>query len=151
MNRRRRGRITVQNQPTGAAQAVMRLMGVIHAVFGFFFAMIALTAIIPTTGLFGLPFLLAGGFFAINGLRMALGKTDTKGKVRSEVQEDTLFSLMKQGKDRPPEEDPTRVSQRHACALDTDGRLAQLDTLKSAGIIDEKEYREKRQEILSGK
>jgi hypothetical protein len=98
-----------------------------------------------------LPFLLAGGFFAINGLRMALGKTDTKGKVRSEVQEDTLFSLMKQGKDRPSEEDPTRVSQRHACALDTDGRLAQLDTLKSAGIIDEKEYREKRQEILSGK
>lgn len=151
MNRRRRGRITVQNQPTGAAQAVVRLMGVIHAFFGFTFAMIALTAIIPSAGLFGLPFLLGGGFFAINGLRMALGKTETKGKVQSEVQEDTLFSMLRQGKDQMSEEESTRVSQRHACALDTDGRLAQLDTLKSAGIMDEKEYRKKRQEILSGK
>lgn len=151
MNRRRRGRITVQNQPTGAAQAVVRLMGVIHAFFGFTFAMIALTAIIPSAGLFGLPFLLGGGFFAINGLRMTLGKTETKGKVQSEVQEDTLFSMLRQGKDQMSEEESTRVSQRHACALDTDGRLAQLDTLKSAGIMDEREYRKKRQEILSGK
>lgn len=37
MSRRRRGRITVQNQPTGAERVMMRGMGVIHAVMGFVF------------------------------------------------------------------------------------------------------------------
>ena len=46
MSRRRRGRITVQHQPTGAARGMMRLMGVVHAVFGFVFAAAAVTAII---------------------------------------------------------------------------------------------------------
>ena len=31
---RKRGRITVQSQPTGAARTMRRLMGVVHAVFG---------------------------------------------------------------------------------------------------------------------
>ena len=42
MRRHRRGRITVQSQPTGAARGMTRLMGVIHAVFGFVFVVIPL-------------------------------------------------------------------------------------------------------------
>ena len=72
MRRHRRGRITVQSQPTGAARGMTRLMGVIHAVFGFVFVVISLTEIMPVSGLFGLPFLLIGGFFCINGIRIAV-------------------------------------------------------------------------------
>ena len=43
MARRRRGRITVQHQPTGAARGMMRGMGVVHAIFGGVFTLIALT------------------------------------------------------------------------------------------------------------
>ena len=56
MSRHRRGRITVQSQPTGAAQGVRRGIGVVQAIFGFVFVVVAVTEIIPTAGLFGLPF-----------------------------------------------------------------------------------------------
>ena len=59
MSRHRRGRITVQNQPTGAGRFMMRGMGVVHAIFGGVFAFVALTVIMPQAGIIGLPFLAA--------------------------------------------------------------------------------------------
>ena len=155
VSRNRRGRNTVHNQPTGAGGAIMRLMGVIHAVFGFTFVMVALDAIIPSAGLFGLPFLLAGGFFAINGVRMAIGKNGSSRRVTykagRQVPEDTILGVLRQKDQMAEDEVNVRVSEKHACALDSDGRLRQLKTLKDAGIMDEKEYRKKVQEIMSGR
>jgi len=75
MSRRKRGRITMQYQPTGAARGMQRMIGVIHALVGSVFVIISITTIIPNAGLFGLIFLVVGGFFAINGIRMAVSKT----------------------------------------------------------------------------
>ena len=148
---RKRGRITVQHQPTGAARTMQRLMGVVHAIFGFVFAVTALTTIIPNAGLFGLPFLAAGSFFLINGIRLAVSKNDVAHRVGYDVETDlerSIAGLM---------EEPPAETTRHghtpeeysydACA--TKKRLEQLETLKSAGLITKEEYNEKRKEILA--
>ena len=45
MSRRRRGRITVQSQPTGATRAVRRMAGVVQVIFGLVFVVVAVTQI----------------------------------------------------------------------------------------------------------
>ena len=147
MRRHRRGRITVQSQPTGAARGMTRLMGVIHAVFGFVFVVISLTEIMPVSGLFGLPFLLIGGFFCINGIRIAVSKNGLAHRVGYDVEtgieEETIVGLL---------EDVAQESNDHipSTALDAKGRLEQLESLKSAGLITHEEYQKKREEILRG-
>lgn len=155
MSRRRRGRITVQHQPTGGEQVMRRLMGVVHAVFGFVFAATAATTIIPNAGLFGLPFLVAGLFFLINGIRIAVTKNDFAHRVGYDVETDLDRSIVGLMEDVP---DTTREpAERHdhtpleysydGCAAQK--RLEQLETLKSAGLITKEEYDQKRQEILA--
>ena len=94
MSRRRRGRITVQNQPTGAARGMMRGMGVVHAIFGGVFAFIAITTIIPQAGIIGLPFLAAGAFFCINGIRMAVSKNGMAQRVAYDVESDVEHEVI---------------------------------------------------------
>ena len=60
MSRRRRGRITVQSQPTGATRAVRRMAGVVQVIFGLVFVVVAVTQIMPLSPLFSLPFLAMG-------------------------------------------------------------------------------------------
>ncbi len=152
MSRHRRGRITVQNQPTAAGRFMMKGMGVVHAVFGFVFAMVAATTIIPQAGLFGLPFLAAGVFFCINGIRMVVSKNDIAHRVgydiETDVQQETIVGLM-------DDVDKIIAQERHTSAvgsstngLDAKGRMEQLKSLKDAGLITNQEYEEKRREIL---
>ena len=154
MRRHRRGRITVQSQPTGAARGMTRLMGVIHAVFGFVFVVISLTEIMPVSGLFVLPFLLIGGFFCINGIRIAVSKNGLAHRVGYDVEtgieEETIVGLL-EDVDREAESRP-QESHDHipSTALDAKGRLEQLESLKSAGLITHEEYQKKREEILRG-
>ena len=114
MRRHRRGRITVQSQPTGVARGMTRLMGVIHAVFGFVFVVISLTEIMPVSGLFGLPFLLIGGFFCINGIRIAVSKNGLAHRVGYDVEtgieEETIVGLL-EDVDREAESRPQESHQ----------------------------------------
>ena len=71
-NRRLEERPAARPRRENSAPGAVRLMGVIHAVFGMVFFLTSLPMLL-TGWLFALPFLLAGGFFAVNGLRMALG------------------------------------------------------------------------------
>ena len=73
MSRHRRGRFTVQYQPTGDARGIRRGMGVGQAIFGLTFVVVALTQIIPNAGLFGLPFLAIGGLYLGMGVVTAGG------------------------------------------------------------------------------
>ena len=157
MSRRRRGRVTVQNQPTGAARGMMRLMGAVHAVFGFVFVVIAITEIIPGAGLFGLPFLAAGAFFCINGIRLMVSKNGVAHRVGYEVESDleqeTIVGIL-DDVDKMAEEEhfsPTAADHDHISSIGPDpkARLEQLERLKEAGLITSAEYREKRAEILS--
>ena len=150
MSRRRRGRITVQHQPTGAARTAMRSMGLVHAVFGGVFALVAVTEIIPNAGIIGLPFLAAGLFFCFNGIRVLVSKNDFAHRVgydvETDVEEDTIYGLM--------EEPPAEFSHNSEGNVDNyfdpnaKQRLEQLESLREAGLITDREYREKREEIL---
>ena len=152
MSRHRRGRITVQNQPTGAGQFMMRGMGVVHAIFGGVFAFVALTVIMPQAGIIGLPFLAAGAFFGINGIRMAVSKNDIPHRVgydiETDVQQETIVGLLDDVDKMVEQERHTSVTGSSPAGLDAKGRMEQLKALKDAGLINDREYEQKRQEIL---
>lgn len=133
---------TVRYKPvTKTEKAMMRGMGVFHAVFGTIFAIIALTAIIPSAGLVGLLFLAAGVFFAVNGTMVALGKNGLVGR---------SYQIETDEEERPASPPPAETHDHiPSTALDAKRRLEQLESLKTAGLIDDREYREKRQEILN--
>ena len=155
MSRHRRGRITVQNQPTGAARAMMRGMGVVNAIFGGVFVFVALTVIMPTAGIIGLPFLAAGAFFCINGIRLAVSKNDIAHRVgydiETDIQEETIVGLMDEVPTQSIHNSVKNVeTHNHISSIGPDPkvRLEQLESLKSAGLITDREYKEKRAEIL---
>lgn len=140
MSKKKRGRITVQSQPTGAARGMQRMMGVVHAVMGFVFVVISITTIIPNAGLFGVIFLVAGLFFCINGIRLAVSKNDVAHRVGYEVETDldkSIVGLM---------EDVVETSEDSSVSVEE--RLTQLRSLYEQRLITQEEYDTKRQEIL---
>lgn len=148
---RRKGRITVQHQPTGGARIIQRGVGIFHAVFGGVFAILAVTEIMPNVGLFGLPFLVGGLFFCVNGIRIAVSKNDVAHRIGYDVETDLDRSIVGLMEEPPPAGEghghtPTSYSY-DTCAAQK--RLEQLETLKSAGLITTEEYKEKRKEILA--
>ncbi len=140
MSTKKRGRITVQSQPTGAARGMQRMIGVIHAVMGFVFVVISITTIIPNAGLFGVIFLVAGLFFCINGIRLAVSKNDVAHRVGYEVETDldkSIVGLM---------EDVAETGEDSSDSVEE--RLTQLRSLYEQRLITQEEYDAKRQEIL---
>lgn len=139
MSTRRRGRITVQSQPTGAARGMQRMMGVVHAVFGLVFVVIALTQIMPHMPLFSLPFLAGGLFFCVNGIRLAVSKNGMAHRVGYDVEtgieQETIVGLMDE------------VSDSEAGG-DVEQRMKQLRSLYDQRLITPEEYEQKRQELL---
>ncbi len=151
MSRHRRGRITVQSQPTGATRAVRRMVGVVQAIFGLVFVLLALTGIIPIAGLIGIPFLAIGALFAGLGIMTAVGKNGLSQRVGYDVEtgvdEETIVGLLDEvGRG-------SQASEENSDRIDPIGpsvkiRLEQLQSLKAAGLITLQEYEEKRQKIL---
>lgn len=140
MNRRRR-RVTVRYKPTGAGKAMMRGMGVIHAIFGTVFAVFAVTTIIPNIPLFGVLFLAVGVFFAVNGALIALGKEGLMGRsyqVETETDEGEELT----------EEEPRTASPSATPRPSAEERLKQLEELREKRLITANEFEEKRKEIL---
>ncbi|MEA4933917.1 MAG: SHOCT domain-containing protein [Lawsonibacter sp.] len=152
MSRHRRGRITVQAQPTGAARAVRRMAGVVQAVFGLVFVVLAVTEIIPAAGLIGLPFLAAGGLFAVVGILTACGKNSLPRRVGYDVEtgieEKTIVGLLDDADSGKQPEQAAPASSGDAIRPSAKTRLEQLQALKTAGLITCEEYEQKRLEIL---
>ena len=142
MSKRHRGRVTIQHQPTGGARMMVRGMGVVHASMGIAFVLAAVTTIIPNAGFFGFPFFLGGLFFAVNGIRMIIGKNGFTHRVGYDIETDmeseSMAGIMEEPKSDAVVIDPARNK----------ARLEQLETMKNAGLITKEEYREKRQEII---
>lgn len=140
MSRKKRGRITVQHQPTGAARGMQRMMGVVHAVFGFVFTVLSLTRIIPSAGLIGIVFLVVGLFFLINGIRLAVSKNGMAHRVGYEVETDldkSIVGLMEEISEEREDTDAT-----------AEERLIRVRDLYEQGLITQEEYERKREEIL---
>ena len=146
MSRRRRGRITVQSQPTGATRAVRRMAGVVQVIFGLVFVVVAVTQIMPLSPLFSLPFLAMGALAVVMGVLSAVGKNGLPHRVGYDVE--TIAGLME---DVDKTDRPSAGTHDHipSTALDAGERLKQLEDLKKAGLITQEEYQEKRREILS--
>ena len=148
MSRRRRGRFTVQYQPTGAARGIRRGMGVVQAIFGLTFVVVALTQIIPNAGLFGLPFLAIGGLFLVMGIVTAVSKNAPAQRVgydlETDVEEETIVGMMDEviQKNASPENDASRAPGT------AEERLKELRSLYDQRLITQEEYEQKRQEIL---
>ena len=141
MSRRKRGRITMQYQPTGAARGMQRMIGVIHALVGSVFVIISITTIIPNAGLFGLIFLVVGGFFAVNGIRMAVSKNGMARRVAYDMEQDLEESIVGMMEEPPlAGESPEKGS--------VESRLLELRSLYDQRLITDEEYELKRQEIL---
>ena len=141
MSRRKRGRITMQYQPTGAARGMQRMIGVIHALVGSVFVIISITTIIPNAGLFGLIFLVVGGFFAVNGIRMAVSKNGMARRVAYDMEQDLEESIVGMMEEPPlAGESPEKGS--------VESRLLELRNLYDQRLITDEEYELKRQEIL---
>ena len=153
MARHRRGRFTVQYQPTGPARAVRRAVGVVQAIFGSVFVIIALTQIIPTAGLFGLPFLAVGGLFVVVGIITAVSKNGMAQRVgydlETGVEEETIVGMMEEV---ASEETYSPAPETHdhipSTALDAKDRLEQLKSLREAGLLTQEEYDRKRKQIV---
>ena len=152
MSKHRRGRITVQHQPTGAQRGMVRMMGVVHAIFGAVFVIAALTVILPNAGLFALPFLAGGAFFCVNGIRLAIGKNDFAHRVAYDVETDvegeTIVGVMDEPEEKAAPTQSTQADYSADYSANAKQRLEQLQQLKDAGLITEREYREKRAEII---
>ena len=149
MSKRRRGRITVQNQPTGAARGMMRGMGVVHAIFGGVFAFIAITTIIPQAGIIGLPFLAAGAFFCIDGIRMAVSKNGMEQRVAYDVETDVEHEVIAGLMEEPYVEPSSPAPANFVPETNAKQRLEQLENLRTSGLITQREYEEKREEIIA--
>ena len=133
MSRRKRGRITMQYQPTGAARGMQRMIGVIHALVGSVFVIISITTIIPNAGLFGLIFLVVGGFFAVNGIRMAVSKNGMARRVAYDMEQDLEESIVGMMEEPPlAEEAPEKGS--------VESRLLELRSLSDQRLITDEEY-----------
>lgn len=147
MSKRRRGRITVQHQPTGGERFMMKGVGLIHAVMGVIFVIVGV-GIIAEIGLFGLPFALGGAFFAINGIRLMVSRNDFAHRVGYDIETDmerpSIGGILE-------DMDAVTEEQREdtgAESGDAEERLRQLRRLHESGLITDGEYESKRREIL---
>lgn len=153
MSRHKKGRITVQAQPTGAARAVRRMFGVVQVVFGLGFVILSITEVIPTAWFIGLPFLAAGSFSIVVGVLTVVGKNSLSHRVGYDVEtgieEDTIVGLLDDVDNGKQKQDAISTSGHfETIGPSTKARLEQLQALKTAGLITLQEYEQKRQEIL---
>ena len=148
MSRHRRGRFTVQYQPTGAARGMRRGMGVVQAVFGLTFVVVAVTQIIPAAGFIGLPFLAIGGLFTVMGVVTAVSKNAPAQRVGYDLEtgaeEETIVGMMDEViREKASSEDGPSPAPGTA-----EARLRELRSLYDQRLITQEEYEQKRQEIL---
>lgn len=105
--------------------------GIFGIIWGGIFVLIGLFVVIPTFDLFGI--LWTAGAAAITGINayQTFGKHYTGPEINIE------------------EEQPGPVgNSQTSAAQDPKSRLEQLERLKTAGLISDREYQQKRQEIL---
>ena len=106
-------------------------------VVGIFFVLIGVFMVLPMFGLFGLLWTGIAVAITVTNALNAFGK---KGVPTMEVYTEDEVEM--------PGNQVQTHDQIPSTALDAKGRLEQLESLKTAGLITEREYQKKREEIL---
>lgn len=161
MSHRKKGRITVQNQPTREERFMRGGVGAVHAAMGLVFVVVSVTSIFPNAGLFGLPFFIGGAFFFLNGLRMIFTKNDPAHRVGYDIErdidgesivgpfDDVDCQILAERLNEQTEKDEKTAQTEEYDFTRIQKRLEQLEQLKKAGMITAEEYDEKRRDILN--
>lgn len=141
---RKRGRITVQSQPTRETRTFQRLATLPFLIVSIFFVIIGITQIIPMAGPFGVVWTLVAVCFVVIGIVEMVRKNGMAHRVGYDMENDLDRSIVGIMED-VVEEDPSDTRP----AGDTESRLLELQSLYDRDLITREEYEEKRKEILS--
>ena len=140
MSKRKRGRITIQSQPTKEARNMARLAMLPFLIVSLFFVIIGITVIIPSAGLFGIMWTLVAACFVVIAVVQMVRKNGPAHRVGYDVETDLDRSIVGAMEDIVEEaESPSESAQE---------RLTQLRELYEQRLITREEYDAKRQEIL---
>ena len=143
MAARKRGRITVQSQPTRGTRLVPRLASIPFLIVSVFFLIIGVTTLIPAAGLFGVVWTLMAVCFVVIGIFNLVRKNGLVHRVgydiESGVEQETIVGLM---------EDVDRLMEEEPPARSAEERLTELRSIYDRRLITREEYDAKRQEIL---
>lgn len=124
------------------SRAVWKLSGTVMLVASIVFLSFSVV-LIPAMGLFGVVWAVLSLLFLVASL-LVLDKGRRSGNGGRSLSASAVSSASVK---RKREEDDHVPSM----ALDREGRLRQLDSLREAGLVTQEEYRIKREEILSGR
>ena len=143
---RKRGRITVQEQPTRQTRTFQRLAMIPFLVVSLFFVIIGITELIPAAGLFGLVWTFMAGCFVILAIFQMVRKNGVVHRVGYDVENDLDKSIVSLMEDVAESEIGENAS---ATSGTTEARLLELQSLYDRDLITHEEYEAKRKDILS--
>lgn len=139
MSTRKRGRITVQSQPTKETRAVQRLAMLPFLIVSIFFVILGVTVVIPAAGLFGIVWTLVAVCFVVIAITQMVRKNGLAHRVGYDVETDLDRSIVGAMEEIVQEDSSSDSAQE---------RLTQLRELYDQRLITKEEYDAKRQEII---
>lgn len=139
MSTRKRGRITVQSQPTKETRAVQRLAMLPFLIVSIFFVILGVTVVIPAAGLFGIVWTLVAVCFVVIAITQMVRKNGLAHRVGYDVETDLDRSIVGAMEEIVQEDSSSDSAQE---------RLTQLRELYDQRLITREEYDAKRQEII---
>lgn len=139
MSTRKRGRITVQSQPTKETRAVQRLAMLPFLIVSISFVILGVTVVIPAAGLFGIVWTLVAVCFVVIAITQMVRKNGLAHRVGYDVETDLDRSIVGAMEE---------IVERESSSDSTQERLIQLKELYDQRLITREEYDAKRQEII---
>lgn len=141
MAARKRGRVTMQYQPTRETRAVQRLTIIPFLIVSIAFVVIGVTVVIPGAGLFGVVWTLVAASFVVIAVVSMVRKNGMAHRVAYDVEQDMGENIVGIMEDAPP-------SYEAGAKGSAEDRLLELRNLYDRHLITDEEYEAKRQEIL---
>lgn len=143
---RKRGRITVQEQPTRQTRTFQRLAMIPFLVVSLFFVVIGITELIPAAGLFGVVWTFMAGCFVILAIFQMVRKNGVVHRVGYDVENDLDKSIVGLMEDVAESE----IGENSPASTGTtEARLLELQSLYDRDLITREEYEAKRKDILN--
>ena len=141
MAARKRGRITLQEQPTRETRTVQRLTMLPFLIVSIGFVIIGITVVIPGAGGFGVLWTLVAASFVVIAIVNMVRKNGMAHRVAYDVEQDMGENIVGMMEDAPP---PYEAGAKGSA----EERLRELRNLYDLRLITDEEYEAKRQEIL---
>ena len=141
MAARKRGRITMQYQPTRETRTVERLAMIPFLIVSIGFVIIGVTVVIPNAGGFGVLWTLVAASFVGIAIFKMVRKNGMAHRVAYDVEQDMAENIVGIMEDAPPSRDDGAKGS-------AEERLRELRNLYDLRLITDEEYEAKRQEIL---